>query len=129
MAEFRLRNIFKNNLFFFLFLIVICASYSCGGGGESQGTGSGTVSPPTDKTITLAWDPPTTDVNGNPITDSVGYILYYGPSPGIYDHSIDARNVTTYSVTLPPGTWYFSTTAYITPGFESDYSNEIQVNI
>jgi hypothetical protein len=92
-------------------------------------TGRGTVSPPADKTITLAWDPPTTDVNGNPITGSVGYILYYGPSPGNYDHSIDVGNVTTYSVTLPPGTWYFSTTAYITPGFESDYSNEIQVNI
>jgi hypothetical protein len=127
MAEFRIRNIVKNNLFLFLFLIVICASYTCGGG--SQGTGSGTVSPPADETITLAWDPPTTDVNGNPITDLVGYVLYYGPSPGNYDHSIDAGNVTTYSVTLPPGIWYFSATAYITPGFESDYSNELQVNI
>jgi hypothetical protein len=92
-------------------------------------TGSGTASPPADKTITLAWDPPTTDVNGNPITNLVGYVLYYGPSPGNFDHSIDAGNVTTYSVTLPPGTWYFSARAYITPGFESDYSNEIQVNI
>jgi hypothetical protein len=92
-------------------------------------TGSGTASPPADKTITLAWDPPTTDVNGNPITDLVGYVLYYGPSPGNYDHSIDAGNGTTYSVTLSPGTWYFSARAYITPGFESDYSNELQVNI
>jgi hypothetical protein len=92
-------------------------------------TGSGTLSPPADKTITLAWDPPTTDVNGNPISNLGGYILYYGPSPGNYDHSIDVGNVTTYSVTLPPGAWYLSTRAYIAQGFESDYSNEIQVNI
>ncbi len=92
-------------------------------------TGSGTLSLPADKTITLAWDPPTTDVNGDPITNLAGYILYYGPSPGNYDHSIDVGNVTTHSVTLPPGVWYLSTRAYITQGFESDYSNELQVNI
>jgi hypothetical protein len=74
----------------------------------------------------LGFAPPTTYTDGTPITDFAGYIMYYGPSPGNYDHSVDVGNVTTYSITLPEGTWYFAAKAYTSAGAQSNYSNEIE---
>ena len=83
--------------------------------------------------VTLAWDPPTTNADGTPLTDLAGYKVYYGIQPcnGIppcnYNHKFNIGNATTYTVTnLTEGvTYYFATTAYDTSGNESDYSNEV----
>ena len=75
----------------------------------------------------MAWDPPATNTDGSPLTDLGGYKLYYGTSPGIYDHSIDVGNVTIYALTgLRQGqTYYLAVTAYNTSRNEGDYSNEV----
>ena len=72
--------------------------------------------------------PPTTNVDGSPLTDLAGYKVYYGTSSGYYTKSIDINNTaaTTYQVNnLTDGTtYYFSVTAYDTTNDESSYSNE-----
>ena len=60
------------------------------------------------------------------MTDFVGYLLCYGPAPGTYTHIIDVGNVSTYTITLPLGTWYFSAKAYTLGGTESNFSTEIE---
>ncbi|NIA18329.1 MAG: hypothetical protein GWO79_00385, partial [Actinobacteria bacterium] len=80
-----------------------------------------------DAAITLTWDPPTTNVDGTPLTDLEGYRVYYGTASGNYDTNIDATNVVSYEVEglIPGNTYYFAVTAYDTSGNESDYSNEV----
>ena len=70
--------------------------------------------------VTLAWD-----VSTDPST--AGYKVYYGTSSRSYQAVIDAGNNTTYTIpNLQSGSiYYFSTTAYSTPGVESGYSNEV----
>ena len=77
--------------------------------------------------IRLAWDPPTTNADGTPLTDLAGYKIYYGTSSGNYGTSFDVGNVTTYTLTdLTKGQAYFIVaTTYDTSGNESGYSNEV----
>jgi len=85
-----------------------------------------THSPSSGSSVTLTWDPPTTNEDGTPLEDLAGYKIYYGGSSRDYTVSIDVGNVTIYRIdNLPPGTYYFAATAYDTSGNESDYSNEV----
>lgn len=78
-------------------------------------------------TVTLSWDPPTTNADGTPITDLSGYKIYHGTETGNYSQSIDTGNATTYQIaSLTDGlTYYFAVTAYDASGNESDYSQEV----
>lgn len=110
-----------------LFIIIILSAFLFGGcgGGSSSGTG-GTGE--TRGAIILDWDAPTTNADGTALTDLVGYKIHYGTASGVYDHSIDVGNVTTYALAgLTKGqTYYVVATAYDTSGNESGYSNEFQ---
>jgi hypothetical protein len=77
--------------------------------------------------ISLAWVPPTTNTDGNPLTNLRGYRIYYGTASKTYDHSIDVGNVTTYTlIGLTQGsTYYITATAYNTFYKESYFSNEV----
>ena len=77
-------------------------------------------------TATLAWNAPSSNTDGGPITDLAGYKIYYGTSPASYSASVDAGLVTTYQFNnLTDGlTYYFSVTAYNASRSESGFSNE-----
>jgi uncharacterized protein YjdB len=93
--------------------------------GSVSGTTSLTVTAPTTGDATLAWNAPTTHVDGTPLTDLAGYKIYYGTASGSYTTVIDVGNVTTSVVgNLTSGTYYFAVTAYDVYGSESGYSNE-----
>jgi len=80
------------------------------------------------KSVALAWDAPTTYVDGNPLTALMGYKIYYGTASGLYDQTpIDVGNVTSFTVTgLSWDTvYYFVVTAQDAQYLESDYSNEV----
>ena len=49
---------------------------------------------------TVQWNP-------NPESDIAGYKLSYGTQTGVYTTSVDTGNVTTWNLTLTPGTRYF----------------------
>lgn len=109
-------------LFCILFLLLVIVLGGCGGGGGSSSGTSGTGG-----TISLAWDAPTIDVNRNQLMDLAGYKLHYGTASGVYDHSVDVGNVTTYTLTgLTKGqVYYIYATAYDTSSNESSPSNSV----
>ena len=104
------------------FLMVTLSLSACGGGGSSDGANGSNGS------AILAWDAPTTNTDGSPLTTLAGYNIYYGTTPGDYSGVVDAGNSTSYQVTsLNRGqTYYFTVTAYDYSGSESDYSNEVE---
>lgn len=72
--------------------------------------------------VTLSWNPPTTNADGTPITNLAGYRIYFGRS----ESSLDQRVVITNPGTirwvvdnLSAATWFFSMTSYNTAGVES----------
>jgi len=114
-------------LAFFSAILVISVLIfgGCGGGGggssTSGGDGGGAGS------INLAWDASTTNADGSPLTDLAGYYIYYGTASGVYGSPVDAKNVTSYTLTaLTPGQTYFiAVAAYDTSQNQSQFSNEV----
>ena len=87
---------------------------------------------PTPKKTTLSWIAPTTNVDGSSLTDLGGYKIYWSTVSGIYNDT-DSKDVQNVSVSYVPvsvsGVYYFAVTAYDVYGNESDFSNEVKVNI
>ena len=79
--------------------------------------------------IKLAWDPPTKNADGTPLTDLSGYKIYWGTSSGTYENSADVGNVTicVLSDLIEGQTYFIAVIAYdnFVPPDESDYSNEV----
>ena len=75
----------------------------------------------------MAWDTPTTNADGSPLTDLAGYWIYYGTSSGSYIGKTYAGSVTTYTLTnLTKGqTYYIVATSIDTSNNESAFSNEV----
>jgi hypothetical protein len=80
------------------------------------------VVPPAVGSAELAWQPPTTNEDGSPLTDLSGYVIRYGKAAGTLDKSIKITNpgTTMYVVeNLMEGTWYFSLSSLNSAGVES----------
>lgn len=82
--------------------------------------------------VKVAWD-------ANDPTDNVTtYRLYYGTETGVYTGSVDVPSVPVdvngiqtllYTLKLQGGKYFSAVTAVNDTGLESDYSNEIQINL
>lgn len=75
---------------------------------------------------TLSWLPPTERADGTPLMDLAGYKVYWSMTPDEFLNSATISNpgLTSYMIEqLTPTTWYFTTTAFDSAGFESRYSN------
>ena len=82
--------------------------------------------------VQLAWDEPTTNADGTPLTDLAGYKVYrttvQGDITGVT--GTDVGNVTTWTdVDVPEGTYYYTATAYDTNGNESETSNYVTTTL
>lgn len=109
------------------FLIVLLAG--CGGGGSTGASGTGT--PVAAASVSLAWDPVTTNEDGSAISDLGGYKVYYGTSPGSYTDSAKIGDATSCVINdlLPGTTYYFTVVTYDTLENESTFSNELAILI
>jgi hypothetical protein len=116
-------TVLKKKIFSIFYIsLIITVLAGCGGGGGSQTGGAGSVS--------LAWNVPTTYVDGTPAAGMVGFKVYYGTASRTYTHIIDVKTEPSCTVnSLAPGTYYFAITAYDSSGIESDYSNELSKTI
>lgn len=86
----------------------------------------------TNGTATLSWVPPTTNVDGTPVTNLAGYRIAYGQYSSNLTQSVDIPSATVTSAVienLSTGTWYFAVKAYTTTRVESDLSNVAQKTV
>jgi hypothetical protein len=77
-------------------------------------------------TVSLAWNAPTQNADGTPITGLAGFHIYYGTTAGALSTTVtvSSPSTTTYVVKgLTHGTYYFSVVAYNTLGQDSKSSN------
>ena len=77
--------------------------------------------------VTLAWDAPTANMDGSPLADLSGNIVYYGTEPGVYQAGLDVGLTTQATVTgLQAGvTYYFAVQAYNCWDYPSELSQEV----
>ncbi|MCX7590677.1 MAG: immunoglobulin domain-containing protein [Kiritimatiellae bacterium] len=77
--------------------------------------------------VTLAWDPPTENTDGTPLTDLVAYNVYYGQATRSYPWKVPVESIPEATITdLADGTtYYFAVTAVNSAGIESDFSEEL----
>ncbi len=78
------QKMFEMVVLFFSVSILLSSCGGGGGGGNDAGTSASAKQAVTAfaGTITLAWDAPTTNTDGTPLTDLAGYKIYYGPTSG-----------------------------------------------
>lgn len=115
----------------YLALVAILLAVSgCGTTEMETSSGPGGVVP-----TMLSWQKPSTNDDGSPMTDLVGYQIYYGletPVTPANSESIAVfnPNQTSYVVwDLAPGTYHFTVTAVNLQGAESSMSNEASKTI
>ena len=83
-------------------------------------------------TFSFAFDPPTMNEDGSPLTDLAGYRLHWGMASGNYDQFCEGNDpaATTVDCTIDGMEnviLYFALTAFDEDGNESGYSNEVAV--
>lgn len=101
---------------------MLCAAALVACGGDSDRAGTSTPPLPT---VSVRWNPPSTDGDGGELLDLGGYMLYYGQQPGNYAGVIDVGNTTEYAASLSPGDYFLAVAAYDLSGNIGPYSNEI----
>jgi hypothetical protein len=87
---------------------------------------------PTAQSLTLSWQPPTTNADGTALTNLNGYRILYGLQPGAYTQSVtvNSAGLTRYTIdSLQSGTYYLAMVAVNSVGAESDKSREVAVNL
>lgn len=102
---------------------------TCENGSESA---LASVTVQVDEVPVVHWRAPTENIDGTPLMDLSGYRFYWGARSGSYDGSarINSANWTQYQPShLPPGEYYVAVTALDADGNESDYSNEITIQV
>ena len=97
-------------------------------GASGDGVGMVTVQV-VDKT--LRWQAPSRNVDGSPVNDLAGYVIYWGRESRAYSDSftINSPDVTEWEATMEAGEYYFAMTAFDSQNNESGYSNEILKSI
>lgn len=84
--------------------------------------------------VTLQWNAPSEDAEGNPLEDLLGYRVHYRDAspangPGATTSDVDGTNTQVTISDVPAGVWYFGVTAFDVAGNESAPSNEVQVEV
>jgi hypothetical protein len=83
-------------------------------------------------TVSLAWNAPTENTDGTPITGLAGFHIYYGTTAGALSTTVNVSSPTTTTYVLnglAHGTYYFSVVAYNTSGEDSESSNTATTTI
>jgi len=91
---------------------------------QGRPTGTGTA--------TLSWAAPTTNTDGEPLTDLAGYRIYYGTDASELTATVQlsGTGLQTYVIDdLGSGTWFFAVRAITSAGAESALSEVVSKTI
>ncbi len=86
----------------------------------------------TNGTATLSWIAPTTYIDGSPMMNLTGYVIYYGKSATSMTQSAQITDPTAQSYVvsgLSSGTWYFEVVAYDSANVDSPASGVVTKTI
>jgi hypothetical protein len=87
----------------------------------------------TTRNVRVTWQAPSVNTDGSALTDLAGYRIVYGTQPGAYTNSVpvNGTGLLDYTVeNLQSGQkYYFSMVAVNAAGAESDYAQEVAVNL
>ena len=87
----------------------------------------------TTRSVRVTWQAPLVNTDGSTLTDLKGYRIVYGTQPGVYTDSVpvNGTGLVDYTIdNLQTGKkYYFSMVAVNAAGAESDYSQEVVVNL
>lgn len=77
--------------------------------------------------VEVEWDPTTLRIDDSPVTEITGYRLYFGTSPGEYEHMVEVGTATSSLVEglAEAQNYYFAATALDSYGTESGFSEEM----
>lgn len=83
--------------------------------------------------VRLAWEAPSTDANGGPLSDLAGFRVHFAPGedadgPGTASFEVE-DGTTALVANLAPGTWTFAVAAVDTAGNESALSAPLRVRL
>jgi len=112
-----------------IFGLAVGVIQGCGEGGGINGDASPT--PVGVNSASLSWSPPTTTLDGSPLTNLAGYQIYYGQTTPVtvwnsQSAVVNDPNQTSYVVAdLGQGTYYFTITSLNSSGVESAMSGEV----
>ena len=82
--------------------------------------------------FTVAWQPPTENEDGTPLTDLAGYRIYYGTTSGKYSDEVllNSPGLTSYVIdNLAPGTYFLVMTSINSRDMESKPTPELKFEI
>jgi hypothetical protein len=82
--------------------------------------------------VTISWTAPTQNTDGTPMTDLVGFYIYYGPAATELSTvvAVAGAGTTSHAIgDLSPGTWYFAVAAYNSEDIESRLSATVPVTL
>jgi hypothetical protein len=85
-----------------------------------------------DGAVTLGWDAPTTNSDGTPLTDLLGYRIYVNatkPVNGEGSTMVDVGDVLQYDLQLGSGDNHVAVLAYDSESLESSFSNELTIRV
>jgi hypothetical protein len=112
--------------------VLLAACVVAGCHWDPNGASSANSVPTSTGMATVSWQAPTTNTDGEALTDLAGYRIYYGTNASDLSQSIQLTGVglQTYVVeNLGPGTWYFAVKAVARTGVESALSDIVSKTI
>jgi hypothetical protein len=108
-----------------LLMLIVLLMWGCGAGGGGSAAASG-----------LTWNPPTTYANSNGTPLHIkGYRVFYRTDVGYYSsyysYFVPSPNtsLSIQSLNLSPGKYYFVVTAVDIQDMQSDFSNEVSIQV
>jgi len=130
---FSIRDVKMFSLLLLLCFLLLLPGCGGGGGGSAGGSGSNSSpgSPanppnsPSDNSVTLAWDAPTTRLDGSPVTENEinGYDIYWNQDD--YSNPIGTTTSETFTVNnLQAGEYCFKASAVSMYGIEAVPTND-----
>jgi hypothetical protein len=111
--------------------LLVSSAVCLSAGARAEEAAPDAAAAPTAGSAVVTWTRPVENIDGSPLTNLAGYVLYYGtgfpvPYSAIF---IDASATALEIQNLSPGNWYFQIESVNSEGMSSDLSPTVFTTI